>query len=356
MSRIEEFVGKWIAAVKVPSPARGRIEAGVLCLTEQSCTFLSAQMQATLKETKVMTSFEPNPNDRNVYDHILKEFGGNAIVIVVGVPYPLTQPNGPQTGKGFIDGVAAYGEYHDQVNEILRKLAAALAEVIDFTPLQEARYVDTSPYVDRELGFWSGLGEYGRHHQLMNAALGSHFNIGTLMLGAPKGYLPEGENEAVMAKLMERADESRLFKGCRDCYACVTACPTGICGTSVMDRDRCLSYITQTKEIISDELVIKMGNRLYGCSTCQLACPYNEVMSDLGAGGVVLKQAIQLTNRSFKRQYGHTGIAWRGVNVFKRNAIIAMYNTGTLLSDSERELLAGHPFLKSYVRKLYDNR
>jgi epoxyqueuosine reductase len=350
-----QFVNKWLGTVEVPLPAKGHIEAGVLHLTQKSCQFLADQMRLVLNKTQVMTSFEPNPEGRNLFDDILTRFNGNAIVVVIGVPYPLTKPIALKKGMGFIDGVAAYGEYHNHVKVILKQLADAMTEELSFTPVSAEQYVDTSPYVDRELGFWCGLGAYGRNHQLMNATLGSHFNIGTLLLGAPEGYLSEEKAEITMASVMARSGESRLFEGCRGCNACVTACPTGICGSEMMARDQCLSYITQTKEAISDAMALKMGTRLYGCSTCQLACPYNEPMTDLGAGQVALKQAIGLTNRSFKRQYGHTGIAWRGVNVFKRNAMIAMRNTGILLSDSERSLLLGNPFLKSYVGKLHDD-
>ena len=45
-----------------------------------------------------------------------------------------------------------------------------------------------------------------------------------------------------------------------------------------INAKRCISFLTQTKEVIPEEFRDKIGNRLYGCDSCQTACPKNKGM------------------------------------------------------------------------------
>ena len=57
----------------------------------------------------------------------------------------------------------------------------------------------------------------------------------------------------------------------------MTSCPTqAIVQEGVIDARRCISYLTIEHDgAIPLEFREPMGNRIYGCIDCQLACPFN---------------------------------------------------------------------------------
>lgn len=83
---------------------------------------------------------------------------------------------------------------------------------------------------------------------------------------------------------------------------------------------------------MQDEYRYKIGNRLYGCDTCQQVCPRNRGINtthdDIILEPEILKPRLvpllQMSNKEFKQTYGHLGGAWRGKKPIQRNAIIAL--------------------------------
>jgi len=111
-----------------------------------------------------------------------------------------------------------------------------------------------------ELASRSGAGWRGKHTLLLSREAGSTFFLGEIYVDVP---LPV--TEPVSAH-------------CGACRACIDVCPTqAIVGERVVDARRCISYLTiEHPGAIPEALRPMMGNRIYGCDDCQLACPWNK--------------------------------------------------------------------------------
>ena len=83
------------------------------------------------------------------------------------------------------------------------------------------------------------------------------------------------------------------------------------------------SILTQTKGFLPEEYRDKIGNRIYGCDTCQTVCPKNKGMDfhnhpemepDPELVKPLLTPLLTISNRDFKEKYGIMSGSWRGKN------------------------------------------
>lgn len=152
----------------------------------------------------------------------------------------------------------AYGkDYHRVVKDKLHQL---LAYIKSIAPNVEGRaFCDTAPLLERYWAVKAGLGFVGRNRTLIIPGKGSYFFLGVL---------------AVDVELQGTTYDGPL--SCGDCKRCFMACPTGALTVEGIDCRRCLSYLTiEHRGEIPDEYGKKMENRIYGCDSCQRACPHN---------------------------------------------------------------------------------
>ncbi|SUM33904.1 (Fe-S)-binding protein [Staphylococcus gallinarum] len=86
---------------------------------------------------------------------------------------------------------------------------------------------------------------------------------------------------------------------------------------------------------MQDEYRYKIGNRLYGCDTCQQVCPRNRGINtqhdDIVLEPEILKPRLvpllKMSNKEFNNTYGHLAGAWRGkkTNTKKCNYCISTF-------------------------------
>ncbi|RAP74443.1 tRNA epoxyqueuosine(34) reductase QueG [Paenibacillus montanisoli] len=241
-------------------------------------------------------------------------------IIAIAVAYPSKLQDPPKSEPGARRGIlsrSAWGEdYHGVLRERLRRLEAWLQERVP-----EGRFlgmVDTGALSDRAVAERAGIGWIGSNCSIITPEWGSWVYLGEMITNLP---LPP---------------DAPVTESCGSCTACIDACPTdALVGPGQLNSQRCISFVTQTKGIVSDELMRKIGNRLYGCDTCQIVCPENkgknathhpELMPDNEKVKPLLVPLLTMGNRAFKEQYGASSSAWRGRKPIQRNAVIALGN------------------------------
>lgn len=248
----------------------------------------------------------------------MKLLDGAQSIISIAISYPSKMPNAPIGKKGARRGIFArtsWGvDYHVVLRERLEKLEQWLIEKVPNVKVKSM--VDTGELVDRAVAERAGIGWSGKNCSIITPEFGSYVYLGEMITNIP--FIPDEpiENE------------------CGSCTLCLDACPTGaLVGPGQINAKACISYLTQTKDIIPDEYRNKMGNRLYGCDTCQTVCPKNkgktnwiqeQFYPDPEVAKPLLNPILKLSNRDFKKTFGHLSGAWRGKRPIQRNAIIAL--------------------------------
>ncbi|KFN47590.1 hypothetical protein N787_08505 [Arenimonas metalli CF5-1] len=222
--------------------------------------------------------------------------------------------------RAYVARYALGRDYHKVMRNKLQKLADRIAGEIG--PFGYRAFVDSAPVLERALARDAGLGWIGKHTCLINRDAGSWFFLGEILTDLP---LPV---------------DAPASAHCGTCTRCITVCPTGaIVAPYRVDARRCISYLTiELKEAIPEELRPLMGNRIFGCDDCQLACPWNKFAvkhaqpdfqprHGLDAAGLAELFAwdeatfLQRTEGSAIRRTGHAG--------WLRNIAVALGNAPT---------------------------
>jgi epoxyqueuosine reductase len=229
-------------------------------------------------------------------------------IISVACPYTLYRDGPSDSPAGTISGSAVGGDYHRLLREKLEQAARYISE-----KEEGFRYeimVDTGPLADREVACRSGIGWFGKNCSIITPASGSAVVLGEMLTN------------------VELEPDSPKEGECGECNRCIENCPTGaLVAPYTLDASRCISCLTQKRGIVPLELRDKMGVSIYGCDRCLAACPHNRgVLSSGEPPGIDLEQLIRMGKKEFDRAYKQSAFGWRGLNVLKRNAVIALGN------------------------------
>ena len=159
--------------------------------------------------------------------------------------------------KAYVARYAAGRDYHKLLRSRLRQLVQRIEDTIG--AFGHRVYTDSAPVMEVELAQRSGLGWRGKHTLLLSREAGSYVVRGEIFTGLPLPVDAEAPNH------------------CGSCSKCLDICPTrAIVAPYKLDARRCISYLTiELKGPIPLELRPLIGNRVYGCDDCQLACPWN---------------------------------------------------------------------------------
>lgn len=149
-------------------------------------------------------------------------------------------------------------DYHKVLRQRLQQLATRVEQAIGSFGYRV--FTDSAPVMEVALAQKAGLGWRGKHTLLLSRDAGSMFFLGEIYTDLP---LPV---------------DAAVDDHCGTCSACIDLCPTqAIIGPYRLDARRCISYLTiELKGSIPVDLRALIGNRVYGCDDCQLACPWNK--------------------------------------------------------------------------------
>ena len=268
------------------------------------------------QELHYQSGFEEPDIDKRTNPSLLMD--GAQSIISIAVAYPSKMTNRVVSKNGERRGIfsrASWGmDYHIVLRERLRKLEAYIKEKVPGALCKSM--VDTGELADRAVAERAGIGWSGKNCAVITPEFGSYVYLGEMITNLP--FEPDIPME----------DQ------CGTCNKCIEACPTGaLVQGGQINAQACISFLTQTKGMIAEEFRNKIGNRLYGCDSCQTACPVNkgkdfhlhqEVEPEPEIAKPLLKPILKLSNRQFKEKFGHVSGAWRGKNPIQRNAMIAL--------------------------------
>jgi len=229
--------------------------------------------------------------------------------------------------KAFVSRYALGRDYHKLMRARLRRLARRIEREAGARGCRV--FTDSAPVMEVELARKAGLGWRGKHTLLLTREAGSYFFLGEIYTDLP---LPV---------------DAPMADHCGTCKRCIEACPTrAISAPYRLDARRCISYLTiELKGSIPEVLRPLVGNRVYGCDDCQIACPWNRfaqmsVEPDFavrnGLDAAELVALFSWSEEEFRRCLAGSAIYRIGYERWLRNLAVGLGNAPT----SERVVAA----------------
>jgi epoxyqueuosine reductase len=242
---------------------------------------------------------------------------GAKSVICVAIPYATEAPAGRPPLSGRVSNYAWAANYHDRVFGLLRRIAAAIDEVVGEPATRVV--CDTAPLAERAFAERAGLGWIGKHTSLIAPGLGSYVFLGEIVT------------------TLDLPPDAPSKKSCGTCTRCIDVCPTrALRGDYTIDATLCIADLTQRTDAIPRDLRALVGDWLWGCDLCQEICPPTRLASPRADRAFAAKSAgdafpdllalLRLRSGQFKKRYRRSAMGWRGPVVLRRNAAVALGN------------------------------
>jgi len=235
---------------------------------------------------------------------------GARTVVSAAVCYYADAPE-PTPGQGRLPRYTwtdAYAQLRESLEELGRRLGGQFRVL-----------VDANQHVDREAAARSGVGFYGKNTMLITRKHGSWVVLGTLVTTA------------------ELEPRPPLGLDCGSCRLCIDACPTNALEEAgVLDVNRCLSYWTQSRHSIPEDVRVALHDRVYGCDICQDVCPWNRGVEKRRAAPppedaephVSLVDWLEADDAELRLRYDRLFVPRNDPRYLRRNALVALGNTG----------------------------
>ena len=222
--------------------------------------------------------------------------------------------------KAYVARYATGRDYHKVLRGRLEQLARRIEHEIG--AFGHRVYTDSAPVMEVELAAKSGLGWRGKHTLLLSRDAGSYFFLGEIYTDLP---LPV---------------DVPVSDHCGSCSKCLDICPTrAIVAPYQVDARRCISYLTiELKGAIPLELRPLIGNRVYGCDDCQLACPWNRYAEASaepdfrvrhGLDDAQLVDLFAWSESAFRERMAGSAIHRIGFERWSRNLAVGLGNAPT---------------------------
>lgn len=244
--------------------------------------------------------------------------GARSVICTAIACGPIPDQASPES-LGRIADFALYDDYHVFMKNKLRAIADSIGELLDGRRWKYRICADSAPLAERSLARRAGLGFIGRNHMLTNTRFGSQILLGQ-----------------IVTDIALEAD-APVETACDACDKCIGACPTGaLSADGDFDSAKCISYLTiEHKGAIDGDLAGRIGNRLFGCDECSLACPYTqnapeaqntELRFHPERRWMKLAEILEWRPEQFETCFADSTVKRLGLERFKRNARICLQN------------------------------
>lgn len=246
--------------------------------------------------------------------------------LVVGARAYLPDAGGPGPSSPGLGRVARFAE-SDHYRGLRQGLEAAARILRDAGHRAEVVF-DDGRLLDRAAAARAGVGWWGRNTMILTPGQGPWLLIGSVVTDA------------------DLQCGSPMRRDCGTCDACIPACPTGALSDGVLDARLCLAMHLQAPGVIPAGIRPAVGDRVYGCDDCLEACPPGKRLMASGGrprGRIDLIAMLGAADRTLMSRHGHWYVPRRQPRHLRRNALVALGNSGGAGAAAVAAGYLGHP-------------